>query len=92
MRILIIAATVALSAVGMHTCTPPHETTPTFVSEPVWVVSDDPCTYPNQSATVPAGSDYINGVWFDPDGVSIGWSTEEDNCVNLATDDLAVQS
>jgi hypothetical protein len=79
---------VALTLAGgglIKSCTQPPQ------SEAVWVVSDEPCG-PGQSATVPAGSDYINGVWFDPDGVSIGWSTVEDGCINVATDDLAVQS
>jgi hypothetical protein len=57
-------------------------------AEAPWVVSDDPCP-PGTSATVPAGSSYVSGVWYDPSGASIGWATEEDSCVNLATDDLA---
>jgi hypothetical protein len=91
MKMTLAITTMALSALGAHGCTP-HDETPKFVSEPVWVVSDDPCAYPYQSATVPAGSDYSGGVWFDPNGVSIGWSSTEDGCVNLATDDLAVRS
>jgi hypothetical protein len=70
---------------------PHHRSSAAADDETTWVVSDDPCG-PGQSATVPAGSDYRAGVWYGPDGASIGWATEEDECVNLATDDLAVSA
>lgn len=56
-------------------------------------VDDGPCpagtvgTLPQ--AMYDAGVDYRDGVWYDADGRSFGTSAQEDECIHVATDDLA---
>lgn len=67
-----------------------HTSAPRVIAtvEPEWPAVDDGCE-PGYISEVEPGWDYVNGVWIDADGATIGYAPEEDSCIRPVIDDLA---